>query len=133
MTPDQELALIAAATAVRLRAYAPYSNFFVGAALLCDDGRIVVGCNVENASYGHTVCAERSAVLAMVAEGFRAFAACVVVTDGVELSTPCGACRQVLHEFAPEAIVICANLRGERRQYTMAELLPHPFGPADLT
>ena len=133
MTADQERELIAAATAVRLRAYAPYSGFQVGAALLTADGRIVVGCNVENASYGHTICAERSAVLTMVAEGIRSFTAIVVVTDGAKLSTPCGACRQVMHEFAPNAVVVCGNLRGERTRHTMAELLPHPFGPADLT
>lgn len=133
MMPEQEAALISAATAARLQAYAPYSRFQVGAALLAEDGRIVTGCNVENASYGHTICAERTAVTTMVACGGRSFNAIVVVTDGAKLSTPCGACRQVMHEFAPNAVVVCVNLRGERKTYTMAELLPHPFGPSDLT
>jgi cytidine deaminase len=122
--------LVAAAVAVRERAYAPYSNFAVGAALRAADGAIYVGCNVENASYGLTICAERNAVAYAVASGARAFSALAVVTEnGV---TPCGACRQVLAEFGPEMAVIVADTHGNRRVYSIAELLPDAFGPEQL-
>jgi cytidine deaminase len=123
-------ALVAAAVAARERAYAPYSHFAVGAALRAADGAIYVGCNVENASYGLTICAERNAVAHAVASGAREFGAIAVVTEnGV---TPCGACRQVLAEFGPAMTVIVADTRGNRRVYTIAELLPDAFGPAQL-
>jgi cytidine deaminase len=123
--------LIAAATAARRKAYAPYSGFAVGAALLASDGQVYTGCNVENASYGLGVCAERNAIFHAVAEGVRRFAAVAVVTEnGV---TPCGACRQVLAEFNPEMIVIVADLAGNSRFYALDELLPRAFGPSDLS
>lgn len=122
--------LVAAAAAVRGRAYAPYSHFAVGAALLADDGTIHVGCNVENASYGLTICAERNAVAHGVAAGQRNFTALAVVTDNAV--TPCGACRQVLAEFNPHLLVIVADGHGNQRRYRLSELLPAAFGPEDL-
>jgi len=123
--------LVAAAMAVRERAYAPYSHFKVGAALRAADGTVYTGCNVENASYGLSICAERNAVFHAVAEGQREFDAIAVVTaDGV---TPCGACRQVLAEFNLQMVVIVADTAGHRSVYTLDELLPDAFVPGDLS
>ena len=122
--------LVAAATEVREAAYTPYSHFAVGAALLTPSGVIYRGCNVENASYGLSVCAERNAIFHAVAEGVRQFGAVAVVTENAV--TPCGACRQVLAEFNPEMVVIVADLAGGRRVYRLSELLPDAFGPAHL-
>ena len=124
--------LLAAAAAARDRAYAPYSRFQVGAALLGDDGETYPGCNVENASYGLTICAERNALWAAVARGQRRFVALAVVTDASPPATPCGACRQVLRELAPDLPIVAANMAGERFETTLADLLPHSFGPEDL-
>ena len=122
--------LIAAAAAAREWAYVPYSGFAVGAALLASNGTVYTGCNVENASYGLTVCAERNAVFHAVVSGARDFLAVAVVTaNGV---TPCGACRQVLAEFSPTMTVITSDMAGNRRVYTLSELLPDAFGAADL-
>ena len=118
--------LIDEARAVSKRAYAPYSAFHVGAALLAEDGSVHVGCNVENASYGLTVCAERSAVASAVAQGVKRFRALAVVTDGEQPAVPCGACRQVLAEFAPDLVVVSVA-GGLRKQWTLGELLPAPF------
>jgi cytidine deaminase len=123
--------LVNAAAEVRLRAHAPYSEFTVGAALLAADGRIFVGCNVENASYGLSVCAERHAVAAAVAAGSKSFRAVAVVTDLSPPAQPCGACRQVLTEFG-DLEVISANSGGERRKTTISGLLPEAFGPESL-
>jgi cytidine deaminase len=123
--------LIAAAAAVRERAYAPYSQFLVGAALRAVDGTIFAGCNVENASYGLTICAERNAIARAVAAGVRDFAAIAVVTENGAM--PCGACRQVLVEFGSEMTVIVADTRGRRRIYALAELLLDAFIPKHLT
>lgn len=120
-------ALLDAARRAREHAYVPYSGFKVGAALLTDGGRIVTGCNFENASFGATICAERAAVAAAVAEGEREFIALAVVADGDEPVTPCGICRQVLAEFAPDMPVIMANVAGRRRTMTVRELLPGMF------
>lgn len=126
--------LIAAACAARLRAYAPYSHFTVGAALLADDGHIYSGVNVENASYGLSVCAERNAVGAMInAKGRQILALAVCTANGV---TPCGACRQVLSEFVPEegeVPVWIVDGAGDVRQTTLAALLPESFGPQHLS
>ena len=122
--------LIAKAMEAREKAYAPYSGFAVGAALLAKSGRIYTGCNVETASYGLTICAERAAVFKAVSEGEHDFAAIAVVTDrGV---TPCGACRQVLMEFGEDIQVIVANGAGQYRVFTLQELLPEAFAPKHL-
>jgi cytidine deaminase len=122
--------LIARAATVRMSAYVPYSGFPVGAALLCADGRIYTACNVENASYGLTQCAERNAVACAVADGQRAFAIIAVVSEGGV--TPCGACRQVLAEFGPDMLVVVADAAGSWKEYSIRELLPDAFGPGDL-
>lgn len=124
--------LIAAAKAARERAFAPYSHFQVGAALEADDGTIVAGCNVESASYGLTICAERVALVKGVSEGKTRFCRVAVVTDAESLTPPCGACRQLLWEFAPDAEVVLANLRGAMACHTMRELLPHAFDATQL-
>jgi cytidine deaminase len=114
------------AEAARDRAYAPFSHFRVGAALETDDGTVFAGCNVENASYGLTICAERSAVVAAVSAGHQRFRRMVLVSDAAEPVAPCGACRQVLSEFAPDLVV--ESCAGElSQQWTMRELLPAGF------
>ena len=118
--------LVAAARAVRERAYAPYSSFWVGAAVRGESGRIFSGCNVENASYGATICAERSAVLTMVSEGDRRLTAVAVFTDAATLAMPCGLCRQVLAEFERAAQIVVANPR-EVRVIAFSALFPEPF------
>lgn len=123
--------LVAAATEVRNRAHAPYSGYRVGAALLTADGRIFVGCNVENASYGLSVCAERHAVAAAVAAGCRDFAGIAVVTRSDPPAAPCGACRQVLAEFG-DFPVILAGLDGDLQTTTARGLLPLAFDPTTL-
>lgn len=125
-------ALIAAAKATRERAFAPYSKFRVGAALEAEDGTIVTGCNVESASYGLTICAERTAIVKGVSEGRVRFRRIVVVADTDTPTPPCGACRQLLWEFAPDADVLLANLQGKVLKFTMRELLPAAFGAAQL-
>lgn len=120
------------ATLVREHAYAPYSNFLVGAALITRDGQIYGGCNVENASYGLTQCAERAAVTAAVADAHRDVVCCVVVANTPEPITPCGACRQVLAEMSMEMVVVCRTLSGKEQRYTMQELLPSGFSPSSL-
>ena len=124
--------LVAAATEARGRAFAPYSKFRVGAALLAEDGTVFTGCNVESASYGLTICAERVALVKGISEGRTRFTAVAVVTDTQRLTPPCGACRQLLWEFAPDATVTLANLAGLTAQYSMRELLPHGFDAGSL-
>lgn len=123
-------ALVQAATAARRGAYAPYSDFAVGAALLTASGQVYAGCNVENASYGLTICAERVAAFKAVCAGERDWIAMAVVSSGA--ASPCGACRQVLREFGPDLVVIIADTDGHWRRVTMAELLPESFGPEHL-
>jgi cytidine deaminase len=132
--PAEDAALRAAAEAVRAAAHAPYSNFQVGAALRCEDGTIIAGCNVENASYGATICAERGAVMAAVARGQRRFTAVAIAgPPGIALG-PCGMCRQVLSEFSPDGAlrVLTRDAAGAPRVATLRALLPDPFGAADL-
>ena len=126
MTEQQIDELVAAAVSVRQRAHAPYSHFAVGAAVLDGGGRTHAGCNVENASYGLAVCAERNAVGAAVAAGAGEIVAVAVVTDVSPPASPCGACRQVLAEFG-RCPVILANLQGERIVTSVADLLPNAF------
>jgi cytidine deaminase len=114
------------------RAYAPYSNFKVGAALLATDGSVTEGCNVENASYPAGLCAERSAVAAAVARGNRAFELIVVATEAEEPTPPCGICRQVLEEFSPHMLVMSFTREGREARWTMDELLPKAFTPHSL-
>ncbi len=124
--------LEAAAWAARERAYAPYSKFQVGAAVEAEDGRIFGGCNVENASYGLTICAERAAVVQAVSAGVRRFRRVVIVTESEPPAAPCGACRQVLWEFGPDLVVELVGPRS-RKQWRMSELLPDGFGPESLS
>ena len=122
--------LVSLAIEARKKAHAPYSNFAVGAALLTKSGRVYTGCNVENASYGLSVCAERVAVFKAASEGEREFEAIAVVTEnGVTL---CGACRQVLIEFGDDIQVIVADTTGHRRAFALTDLLPKGFTPNDL-
>jgi cytidine deaminase len=120
-------ALIEAARAVRLNAHANFSHFLVGAALEAKDGRVFTGCNVENATYGLTVCAERVAVFKAISEGCRSFVRIAVVADTEQPTPPCGACRQILWEFGGDLEVILASLKEEKARYSLAALLPHPF------
>ncbi len=115
------------------RSYSPYSKFPVGAALLCADGRVFTGCNVENAAYGSTICAERTALVKAVSEGVREFVALAVVGRGEDFCWPCGACRQMLREFAPNLEVVVGNGKKELTVIPLPELLPHSFGPESLT
>ncbi len=128
---DFELAQIA--YAMLERSYMPYSKFPVGAALLCRDGTVFTGCNVENAAYGSTICAERTALVKAVSEGHRDdFVKLAVVGRSEGPCWPCGSCRQMLVEFAPELEIIVGNGRGELTTVSLAELLPHSFGPKSL-
>lgn len=119
--------LVAAARAAREHALAPYSNFKVGAALLTRDGKIFSGCNVENATYGLTVCAERVALWKALSEGARDFTTIAVVADTAAPTPPCGACRQLLWEYCGDITVILANLQTVAGQHQMSKLLPLPF------
>jgi cytidine deaminase len=129
-----DAALLAAADAARARAHAPYSRFHVGAALLCEDGTVIPGCNVENASYGATICAERTAVAGAVAQGRTRFIAIAVAGPENIALGPCGICRQVLSEFSPDGSlrVITRDAHGNAQATTIAALLPAAFGPGDL-
>ena len=128
---DQEL--VAKAFAMHEYAYVPYSKFPVGAALLCADGTVFTGCNVENAAYGSTICAERTALLKAVSEGHRDdWVAIAIAGRGEDYCWPCGSCRQMLYEFAPGLKVMAARSDGSFQTASLAELLPHAFGPKSL-
>ena len=124
--------LIEAALRVRGHAHAPFSEFEVGAALEGDDGQIYSGCNVENATYGLTICAERVAVFKAISEGARKFRRIAVVADTDTLTPPCGACRQILWEFCGDVQVILANLKGKTESLQLKDLLPRPFDASFL-
>ena len=124
--------LKAAAVAMLDRAYCPYSHFAVGAALECADGTVFTGCNIENAAFSPTICAERTAVAKAVSEGHTDFVRIVVAGRCEDFCVPCGVCRQVLREFAPDLEIICLNGKGEEQVFTLSELLPHSFGPEFL-
>jgi cytidine deaminase len=124
--------LVAAAREARTRAYAPYSGFHVGAAVLAD-GKVSTGVNVENASYPLSVCAERHAVAAAVLAGATSIEAVAVVADADDPTPPCGGCRQVLNEFGPDMLVVCEGGGGNRSRWRLSEILPHAFGPSNLS
>jgi cytidine deaminase len=124
--------LIEAAIAARANAHAPYSHFQVGAALQAEDGRVFTGCNVENATYGLTVCAERVAVWKGISEGARKFGRVVVAADTEVLTPPCGACRQILWEFCGDIEVTLTNLHGKTETLRMSDLFPRPFDDSFL-
>jgi cytidine deaminase len=125
--------LLEAARAARLHAFAPFSGFKVGAALETAGGRVITGCNVENATYGLTICAERVAVFKAVSEGERQFTRVAVVADTNDLTPPCGACRQILWEFGGDLEVILGNLTEEKGRFRLRDLLPYPFDARLLT
>lgn len=137
MVPDISEAtlkeLITHARSVSDHAYSPYSKFRVGAALLTDDGEIFAGCNVENASYGLTICAERNAVFQMVAKARRRIRVVAIYTPTSEPAAPCGACRQVINEFGPDALIISACNGPDVLHKKLSELLPDAFGPGNLS
>jgi cytidine deaminase len=124
---DRVAAIVAAARDARLRAIAPYSHFLVGAALVTTDGLVITGCNVENASYGLTMCAERVALFKALSDGHRTFALCVVVADTDRPTPPCGPCRQLLWEYCGDIPVVMANLTTVTAELRMKDLLPLPF------
>ena len=124
MTPEK---LCALAREAMTHAYAPYSGYQVGAALLCKDGTVFTGCNVENAAYGATICAERTAMVKAVSEGHRDFDTIVIAGRSEDYCVPCGTCRQVMMEFAPDLTVICLNGKGESKRFALKELLPYGF------
>jgi len=119
--------LIEAATEARLQSVAPFSNFLVGAAVRIAAGKVYVGCNIESASYGLTVCAERVAIWKALSEGERDFTELAVVADTETLTPPCGTCRQIIWEFCKHATIVLANLRGETEIVSIKELLPRAF------
>jgi cytidine deaminase len=125
--------LVAAARRARRRARAPFSGFRVGAALETADGAVFTGCNIENASYGLTMCAERVAMFKALSEGHRRFTRIAIVADTAEATPPCGACRQILWEFGGDLEVIVANTRRELGRWRMAALLPRPFDARHLS
>lgn len=130
--PDEIIhQLVDSAREARLSAYAPYSGFLVGAALMTDEGDVFTGCNVENSSYGLTCCAERTAVFSAVAAGARMFHAIAVAADGIPVP-PCGACRQVLSEFATDIPIILVGSVGQPRILSLTNLLPEPFNAGFL-
>ena len=124
--------LKATAIAMLDRAYIPYSHFPVGAALECSDGTVFTGCNIENAAFGPTICAERTAVVKAVSEGHRDLVRIVIAGRSKDFCVPCGTCRQVLREFAPDMEIICLNSAGEERTCRRPGLLPRGFGREEL-
>ena len=133
LTLEEKKELIRMALAAREKAYVPYSDFMVGAALRAEDGRIFTGCNVENAAYGSSICAERTALVKAVSEGHRDdFTRIAVVGNSTEPCWPCGACRQMLYEFAPGLTVLVAQRDHSFVKLPLSELLTHGFGPKSL-
>ena len=125
--PITEQELCRAAIAMLDRSYSPYSHFPVGAALECSDGTVFTGCNIENAAYGLTICAERTAIFKAISEGHRDFKRIVIAGKSEDYCVPCGSCRQVMQEFAPQMEVICLNGKGEAKHFALKELLPYGF------
>jgi cytidine deaminase len=127
LSEEDSQSLIAAAQGARLQSVAPFSKFLVGAAVRTEDGKVYTGCNIESASYGLTVCAERVAIWKALSEGERHFAELAVVADTESLTPPCGTCRQIIWEFAKSASIIFANLKGESERFQIRDLLPRAF------
>jgi cytidine deaminase len=127
LSEDSLRSLIKAATEARLQSVAPFSNFLVGAAVRTESGKVYTGCNVESASYGLTVCAERVAIWKALSEGERQFTELAVVADTEPLTPPCGTCRQIIWEFCKNATIVLANLDGGQETVAMKELLPRAF------
>lgn len=127
MSEEDSQSLIAAAQRARLQSVAPFSNFLVGAAVKTANGKVYTGCNIESASYGLTVCAERVAIWKALSEGERHFTELAVVADTESLTPPCGTCRQIIWEFAKSASIIFANLKGESETLQIRDLLPRAF------
>ena len=132
MAMEREEVLIQSAIDMLAHAYVPYSHFPVGAAIECSDGHIATGCNIENASYGLTLCAERTAAVKAISEGHREFRRIVIVGNSEDFCYPCGACRQVLSEFGVDMEVICLNRKRERKRFTLRELMPFGFDKTKL-
>ncbi|MEP6819627.1 MAG: cytidine deaminase, partial [bacterium] len=127
MSEESLQELLETAKEARLRSIAPFSDFLVGAALKTEDGKVYVGCNVESASYGLTVCAERVAIWKALSEGERKFTELAIVADTETLTPPCGTCRQIIWEFAKNATIVLGNLHGEKQIVSIKELLPRAF------
>ena len=125
--------LISSAKEMTLRSYAPYSGYHVGCAILGNDGKIYTGCNVESASYGATICAERSAIAQAVSAGCRQFIMAAVISDHNEICYPCGICRQLFYEFSDQMIILCCSSDGRSERYSISELLPHGFGASSMS
>jgi cytidine deaminase len=125
--------LVDSAIHARQKAWAPFSKFKIGAAILTKDGKIYTGCNIESASYGLTVCAERVAIWKAISDGQKEFIGIAIVADTEDLTPPCGACRQIIWEFCNDIIVILANLQDQRRTFKASELLPNAFDSKYLT
>jgi cytidine deaminase len=127
LSEQDNQSLIEAATAARVRSLAPFSHFLVGAVLQTKDGKVFTGCNIESASYGLTVCAERVAIWKALSEGERDFTDLVIVADTEQLTPPCGTCRQIIWEFCKHATIVLANLRGQKEEVHILDLLPRAF------
>lgn len=127
MSDSDNQSLIEAAAAARLRSVAPFSNFLVGAALQTEAGKVYTGCNIESASYGLTVCAERVAIWKALSEGERDFTDLAIVVDTEHLTPPCGTCRQIIWEYCKHAKIVLANLRGQCEEVSIKDLLPRAF------
>jgi cytidine deaminase len=131
-TSSNYQALIRAAKQAKQKAYVPFSNFRVGAAIRTKQGRVYTGCNIENSSYGLTICAERTAIFKAISEGEKEFTAIAVASDDPDFCPPCGACRQVLMDLAPSIDFVMINKKGQEKVVTLRELFPYPFGPDHL-
>jgi cytidine deaminase len=127
LSDSDNQSLIEAAAAARLRSVAPFSNFLVGAALQTEAGKVYTGCNIESASYGLTVCAERVAIWKALSEGERDFTDLAIVVDTEHLTPPCGTCRQIIWEYCKHAKIVLANLRGQCEEVSIKDLLPRAF------
>lgn len=115
------------ALSARKNSYSPYSKFRVGACVLCESDNYYTGCNIENATYGATCCAERVAIYSAIAAGEKEFTSIAIASDSEDFTLPCGICRQIMYEFSSELEIICANNKGEYKAYSINELLPHAF------